>query len=241
MTSGVAAAVLVAIIGTACEPPPPPPPDRTRPVTHLGGLQTLTAGWGPAPVSLTFDDGPHPTYTPQILDILDRYGVKATFFVLGEQVARHPHLAQEIVRRGHAIANHTWSHPDLTRLSAAQLNHQIHRTSDVIAFATARRPTCVRPPYGAINARVASHIWSSNHVPVNWSVDSVDWMRPGVGAIANRALTGARPGAVILFHDGGGVRTQTVAALPSVIEGLIGRGYQIVPTCMPFDLTPPTP
>lgn len=237
----IAAATIACVLGACGAPPAAPPPVVTDALvrTHLTQLWAVTGGWGAAPVSLTFDDGPDPASTPQILDILDRYGVKATFFVVGQQVARHPGLAREIVARGHAIANHTWSHANLAGLSDAQIVSQVHRTSDAVVAATGRRPTCVRPPYGAANSRVVSRVASTAHLTVTWTVDPFDWKRPGAPAIVTRVMSGVRPGGIVLLHDGGGNRSQTIAALPWVIEGLQQRGFDIVPTCMPFDLTPP--
>lgn len=198
----------------------------------------MTDGGGPAPVALTFDDGPDPRFTPQILDVLDRHGVRATFFVQGHQVQRYPWLARAIVDRGHAIANHGWDHAAMTKLSTPALDAQIHRTSDAIVRATGQRPTCVRPPYGAIDGRVAGRVWASVHVPVTWTVDPFDWRRPGAAAIFTRVMSKVTPGGVVLLHDGGGDRSQTVAVLPFLIEALRQRGMTFVRTCIPFDLTP---
>ncbi|MFN8052011.1 MAG: polysaccharide deacetylase family protein [Acidimicrobiales bacterium] len=247
---GLTAAALVAFVAAGCwqfAPNAAAAPRRTSPrrqggghaLTSLGQLWMVTPPMAPNTVALTFDDGPTPEYTPRILDILDRYGITATFFVLGQQVALHPDLAREIVRRGHSIANHTWNHPTLPTLPVGKIDAQIYRTDDVIMLATRRRPTCVRPPYGAVNGTVLSRITGSLHFPVTWTVDPLDWKRPGAGVIASRVLAATRPGGVVLMHDGGGNRSQTVAALPLVIQGLLNRGYHFTSTCRPFDLTPP--
>lgn len=192
-------------------------------------------------VALTFDDGPNPAATPQVLDILDRYGVSATFFAVGLQVAAHPDLAQAIVARGHALANHSWSHANFAKLKAPAVRDQIARTDDRIAAITGRRPTCVRPPYGATNAAINGIIGASGHHSVLWTVDPLDWKRPGAGAIAARVLGGVGPNSIVLMHDGGGNRAQTVAALPIIIEGLRARGFRFVSICRPIDLTAPAP
>ena len=243
-TCALVAFAVASMALVACGAAPGARPGR-RPssavANRLADLASVTGPTGPRTVALTFDDGPNPASTPQILDILDRFGVKATFFVVGRNVAQYPDLAREIVRRGHSIANHTWDHANLTRVSGPQIDAQIQRTDDVIVRTTGRRPTCVRPPYGALNRTVANRIAASDHLPVLWTVDPTDWKRPGAGAIVDRILRASRPDGIVLMHDGGGDRCQTVAALPSVIQGLRDAGYDFAATCIPVDLTaPPT-
>lgn len=212
---------------------------RVAPAHAITGLsQIAAASPGPRTVALTFDDGPTPEYTRQILDILDQYQVQATFFLLGQQVARNPDLAREIVRRGHSIANHTWDHPSLNKLSAARIDSEISATDTIIQQTTGLRPTCVRPPYGAINQTVISRINGSFHNAVDWNVDPLDWKKPGTAAIINRVLSGVRPNSIVLMHDGGGNRSQTVAALPYIITALRDRGYSFTSICAPYDPTP---
>lgn len=181
-------------------------------------------------VYLTFDDGPTAAYTPQVLQILARHKAKATFFVIGQQAAARPDLVRRARAAGHAVGSHTWDHPNLTTLSAAQVSSQLTRTN-----ATLGRVTCMRPPYGAVNANVGAIARRVGLTPVLWNVDSRDWTRPGAAAITTNALAAPAGGGapVILFHDGGGPRTQTVAALPSVIESYARRGYRFetLPTC----------
>ncbi|MBM3664103.1 MAG: polysaccharide deacetylase family protein [Actinobacteria bacterium] len=216
----LAAVLLAGAVAAACDPPAIPDPGRT--VGALGGP--------PSQVALTFDDGPNPQWTPQVLDILDRYGVSGTFFVTGEQVARHPDLARAIVQRGHSIANHTWNHPTLTRISGRAMVDQLAGTSNVIRDTTGYIVSYARPPYGSTNAGVNNTIASLGMRPALWSVDTRDWSRPGVGAIVRSALS-ARPDSVVLFHDGGGDRSQTVAALPAIIEGFRARGMDLTRVC----------
>ncbi len=217
---GLAVCLLIAAVVTACDPPPLPDPGRTS-----GAL-----GGPPGQVALTFDDGPNPTWTPQILDILDRYGVKATFFVTGQNVAAHPDLARAIVNRGHSIANHTWNHPKLTSLSHQGVVDQLSGTSNVIRSATGYVVSCARMPYMAGNAAVYNTTASLGMRPAYWSVDTDDWRRPGVATIISRALS-VKPDGVVLMHDSGGNRSQTVAALPAIIEGLHARGLTITRVC----------
>lgn len=214
----VLAATLTVLV--ACDPPAIPDPGRTT--GALGGM--------PGHVALTFDDGPDPAWTPQVLDVLDRYGVKGTFFVTGVQVQRHPDLARAIVARGHSIANHTWSHPDLTRLSNSAVADQLVATSNIIRSTTGYVVSCARPPYAEVNSRVDQLIADHGMRPAMWSVDTEDWRRRGTGSIIGRAGA-AGPDAVVLMHDGGGDRSQTIAALPRVIESLQSRGLVLTRVC----------
>jgi len=179
-------------------------------------------------IALTFDDGPYPYYTAQILAILQHYQVHATFFCLGKNIQNYPLLVQQEYATGSAIGNHTWDHPDLTKLSNVQIQREITSTSLIIQKTIGMIPTIFRPPYGAINIGVRSQIARLQLTPILWSVDTEDWQRPGPNAIINTALTRASSGGIILMHDGGGNRAQTVAALPYVIEGLKQRGYDFV-------------
>ncbi|MER7756769.1 polysaccharide deacetylase family protein [Kitasatospora sp. NPDC097643] len=182
-------------------------------------------------VYLTFDDGPSPTYTPRILGILSRYGVRATFFEIGENVAAHPAITAQVARQGHSVQNHSWSHPDLRRLSGSAVSSQIAGTDRVIRAQTGRTPTCLRPPYGAVNSTVRSRAAALGKQVVLWSVDPTDWSRPGTAAIQSRVLNNVRPGSVILLHDGGGDRSQTAAALPTILSTLKARGYTFATLC----------
>ncbi|MEU4114243.1 polysaccharide deacetylase family protein [Kitasatospora sp. NPDC028055] len=182
-------------------------------------------------VYLTFDDGPSPAYTPRILSILDRYGVRATFFELGENVAAHPSLTAQVARQGHSVQNHSWSHPDLRRLSGSSFNAQVGDTDRAIRARAGHTPTCLRPPYGAVNGTVRSRAAALGKQVVLWSVDPADWSRPGAAAIRSRVLDNVRPGSVILLHDGGGDRSQTAAALPTILSTLKARGYRFATLC----------
>lgn len=173
-------------------------------------------------VYLTFDDGPDPRWTPQVLDILRRHGIKAVFFEVGSSVAAHPDLVRRVRREGHLIGNHTWSHASLTALRGRAIRSQLDRTERALG----ERPRCVRPPYGAHDARVDKVIRSRGQRVMLWSVDPQDWARPGVDRIVRRVLRQVEPGARILMHDGGGDRSQTVAALERVIVRLQARGYR---------------
>lgn len=182
-------------------------------------------------VSLTFDDGPHPEFTPRILDILKQYGVQATFFELGMNAQRYPDLTRRVVAEGHIIGNHTWDHPRLTRLSDERFNEEIDHTTQLLESITGREVVCTRPPYGDSNPALVAKLAQHGQVSVVWSADSRDFEKPGVDAIVQHALSDLRPGSIILMHDAGGNRDQTIAALPRIIEGIRARGFQIAPVC----------
>ncbi|MFI6155018.1 polysaccharide deacetylase family protein [Kitasatospora sp. NPDC051170] len=182
-------------------------------------------------VYLTFDDGPSTAYTPKVLNVLARYGVRATFFEVGQEVTAHPSVTGQVAEQGHSVQNHSWSHPDLSRLSASAVTSQVSRTDQAIRAQTGRTPSCLRPPYGSLNSTVRSRAAALGKQVVLWSVDPQDWARPGTGAIESRVLRNVRPGSVILMHDGGGNRSQTVDALPTIISTLKARGYTFGVLC----------
>ncbi len=182
-------------------------------------------------ISLTFDDGPDPTWTPQILSLLERYQVPATFFAVGEQAARFPAIAKREADAGYPVQNHTFTHADLARLPVSQFDYQIDQTQRVIASITGVTPACVRPPYNSYNQTALDQIDRRGLTTMSYSVDPRDWSRPGAGAIASRVVGGAFPGGVVVMHDGGGDRSQTLAALPQIITELRAQGYSFVSIC----------
>lgn len=207
--------VVVAAARTPSQPQPSPPP-VAAPVKAA-----LPAKY----VVLTFDDGPDPVYTPQILAVLAKYDAKATFFEVGRNVAKHPALTKRIHDAGHSVQNHTWTHADLRKLSAASFRQQITETDQAISAQTGQVPRCLRPPYGAINTKVTQQAKAFRKQLVIWTIDSRDWTKPGTTAITRRVLSGVHNGSVILMHDGGGNRSQTVAALPTILQALKAKGY----------------
>lgn len=188
-------------------------------------------------VALTFDDGPSPDTTMPILDILDQAGIKATFFDIGDNAAEFPAIQREVARRGHVIANHTWSHPWLPTLTDAQLRHELDATTALVTRNTGRKVCFVRPPMGGTNARIEAAIAARGQSTVMWQGDTNDWRAPGVAAIVRGALTSAPLGesVIVLLHDakmmneaGRKAGAQTVAALPQIIQGFKARGYTFV-------------
>jgi peptidoglycan/xylan/chitin deacetylase (PgdA/CDA1 family) len=167
-------------------------------------------------VYFTFDDGPDPAWTPQILDILARNNAKATFFELGQMVDRHPELHDAVLAAGNTIGSHSYSHPQLTRLSAAKMQREI---------TGGPQSKCFRPPYGSANAQVRAQIKADGMRPVLWDVDSLDWTKPGSEAIVANVLRTVHSGSVVLMHDAGGNRSQSVAALEKLLPILASKGY----------------
>ncbi|MEU4563089.1 polysaccharide deacetylase family protein [Actinoplanes sp. NPDC023936] len=178
-------------------------------------------------VALTFDDGPS-KYTPQVLDILKRNNVKATFCMLGNNVGPYQKTAKRIVREGHRLCNHSRSHPDFTDLSNSAARSQVVWTQKKIKSVTGRSPQVFRFPYGASNSRTRKVVRDQGLRILGWTVDTRDWSRPGTSVIVSRAVNNTRPGGVVLMHDGGGNRSQTVAALDKTIKKLKAKGYTFV-------------
>ncbi|MFF1548187.1 polysaccharide deacetylase family protein [Streptomyces sp. NPDC058291] len=176
---------------------------------------------------LTFDDGPDPRYTPRILDTLAEYDVRAMFFVCGEMAVDNQDLLARMADEGHIVGNHTWSHPLLTRLTRRQIRSEMSRTSDVIENGYGERPRWFRAPYGAWN-RAAFQLGSELGMePIAWTIDTLDWTTPGAGVIVGRVEKGAAPGVVVLSHDAGGDRSQSVRALRDYLPRLLDAGYHI--------------
>ncbi|MFJ2866497.1 polysaccharide deacetylase family protein [Kitasatospora sp. NPDC087314] len=210
-------------------PPPSAPAPNTEPVhrvlTAAEAKPLYELDPGRRAVALTIDDGPDPRYTPTVLALLQQHGIRATFFLIGENAVEHPALVREIADHGHHIANHTWTHPDLRHMSEGQVRDELERTSDLLHRTTGRQPTWFRSPGGdwpAVTLKVSAELGMR---PMCWSVDPRDWARPGTSAITERVLKNVRPGSIVLNHDGGGDRSQTVAALKAYLPVLLDSGY----------------
>ena len=204
------------------EPVPEPEPEPAKPVARRSAITTGDV------VYLTFDDGPHPSNTPQVLDILARHGAKATFFVLGSLVERHPDLFQRIVAEGHTVANHTWKHENLAKLSREEFDRTISRTQEILGE---HATPCLRPPYAATNRHTRA--WAAEHgLEVHlWSVSANDWLGLNGEEIANRIVGQVTNGSVVLMHDGGGRRPATVRGLEIVLDRLSGLELRYEPLC----------
>ncbi|MGX4688337.1 polysaccharide deacetylase family protein [Streptomyces sp. JNUCC 63] len=192
-------------------------PVRRAPILRMSGRGRT--------MLLTFDDGPNPDYTPHILDTLAKYDVRATFFVCGEMADWNRDLLARMADEGHAVGNHTWTHPLLTERTRRQVRSELESTCDVIEKAYGQRPQWFRAPYGAWNRTVFQVEAELGMEPLAWTVDSLDWTTPGTGTIVERVEHGAGSGVVVLSHDAGGERTQTVRALRTYLPKLLDEGY----------------
>ncbi|MBP2651072.1 MAG: polysaccharide deacetylase [Firmicutes bacterium] len=184
-------------------------------------------------VALTFDDGPYPPYTGQILDVLREEQVSATFFVVGKNAEKYPDLVRRIVNEGHQVGNHTYSHMDLLKADSKTIAQEVDRTSAIISDITGKETRLVRPPHGFRDAVVMEMMTKRNLSVVEWSIASRDWTNPGVDEIVNRTLSKIKNGSIILLHDGDGTaqaasREETVAAARRIIDELKNQGYIFV-------------
>ncbi len=177
-------------------------------------------------VAMTFDDGPHPNLTPQLLDMLAARGIRATFYVIGRNAARYPQILQRMVAEGHEIGNHTWSHPSLFGHSDASVLNQIDRTNQAVYAAVGRPPVTMRPPYGNLYDRQRLMLFQARAMPtIIWSVDPQDWQRPGSSVVSQRIVRNCHSGGVVLAHD---IHSATVRAMPSALDGVTGRGFRFL-------------
>lgn len=177
-------------------------------------------------VALTFDDGPHASNTPRLLDMLRSRNVKATFYVIGKNVDMYPNIVRRTVAEGHEIGNHTYTHPKLSGLSKDRVFSELQKTDDAIYRAAGIHPRTMRPPYGALLQSQREMIHGSFGYPtIMWSVDPLDWKRPGASVVTSRIISGTSNGAIILVHD---LHGSSVDAMPATIDGLLQKGYRFV-------------
>jgi peptidoglycan/xylan/chitin deacetylase (PgdA/CDA1 family) len=200
------------------------------PSTHFTPLSApLYGGNALLPeIALTFDDGPHPGSTLKIVAILKRFGIKATFFCVGQHIQQYPDYVRQEYANGNLVEDHTWTHPDLQLLSSAEVGRQLGQTANEIEQVTGAMPTLFRPPYGIFNWSIFAQARHMALSSIIWNVDPQDWSMPGTNAIIARVLGVSGNGSIILMHDGGGDRSQTVAALPTIITTLRQRGFRFV-------------
>ncbi|MFC5267177.1 polysaccharide deacetylase family protein [Kribbella qitaiheensis] len=190
-------------------------PDK-GPRTPAGNPTAAAAAGNKKVLFFSFDDGPDPVWTPRILQVLAKHSAHATFFELGKLQAEHPGLREQILAAGNTIGSHSITHAQLTAISPAKRHHEIF---------DGPASKCFRPPYGASNPKVRADIKAAGMVQVLWDVDPRDWTRPGTQAIVNNILHHAHRRNIILMHDGGGERSQTVAALDKALRILKSQGY----------------
>jgi peptidoglycan/xylan/chitin deacetylase (PgdA/CDA1 family) len=203
------------------------------PRSQLYGANFNGAPPGTRTLALTYDDGPNDPYTGQLLEVLNKHGVKATFFLLGQFVSARPELARAVVEAGHAVGSHGYTHRNLIFVSSAELRRQLERASQVIEAATGVRPKLFRPPFGGRRPGTFSAVREFGMVPVMWRVTCYDWSARSHQSIVARAVSGIRGGDVILLHDGGHLkmgtdRSHTVRATGELVHRYQDDGYRFV-------------
>src|SRR6266496_5097872 len=211
------ASVIVAV-GAGTDPTPATrDAEKTKPAAAVESSITFNSVHVDGPyIAMTFDDGPSAKLTPKLLDLLAAHHIEATFFLIGQNVAENPEIVAREVREGHEIANHSWSHPNLAKMSDDGVRGQLRKTEDAIRSAIGNRPTLLRPPYGSITARQKK--WMNQEFGykiVLWDVDPLDWRRPGPSVVCNRIIKMARAGSIILAHD---IHPGTIEAMPCVLN-----------------------
>jgi peptidoglycan/xylan/chitin deacetylase (PgdA/CDA1 family) len=190
-------------------------------------------------IAMSFDDGPSAKLTPKLLDLLAAHQIKATFFVLGENVAQNPEIVARAAREGHEIANHTWSHPNFGKMSDEGIRRELQKTDDIIRSTTGARPTLLRPPYGSISARQKKWINQEFGYKIAlWDVDPFDWKRPGPAVVCNRILKLTRTGSIVLSHD---IHPGTIEAMPSTLSQLEAKGFKFVTVSALISMATPEP
>jgi peptidoglycan/xylan/chitin deacetylase (PgdA/CDA1 family) len=191
-------------------------------------------------IALTFDDGPGP-YTPGVLSVLERLRVHATFFVIGKMLRYFSASTVREIKDGDVIGDHTETHPQMALLSAHEQYEELFEQIARIELLGGPRPVLFRPPYGSFNTTTLRELHRLHLLMTLWSVDTEDYLQPGVSVIVQRVLAGAHAGAIVLMHDAGGTRTQTIAALPIVIDDLRARGFHLVTVPQLLEDDPPPP
>jgi peptidoglycan/xylan/chitin deacetylase (PgdA/CDA1 family) len=244
---GLGAAVLLGGCGRATANPPKPPAPSPSPSRHAPSRALRQkceapsaregAGLEPqrhipcsaADVALTIDDGPDPEWTPKVLALLQRLDIRATFCVVGRQAHAHPDLVAAVAGAGHVVANHTYTHQFLASATQERIRSEIGRATDAVTAATGgQRPTLFRAPGGEWTSAVLAECAAQGMRPLGWSVDPRDWSRPGTTSIVRTLLGRTVPGSIILEHDGGGNRAQTLQALTVALPRLLDAGFRFV-------------
>jgi peptidoglycan/xylan/chitin deacetylase (PgdA/CDA1 family) len=210
-------------------PPTPTEPPITFSSVHVDGPY----------IALTFDDGPNATLTPKLLDLLAARHLKATFFVIGQNATDHPEILQRAVREGHEIGNHSWSHPNLGKMSDEAVRRELQKTDDAIIAAIGKRPTLLRPPYGSITAHQKKWIHDEfGYRIILWDVDPLDWKRPGPSVVTARILKETKAGSIVLSHD---IHPPTIEAMPATFDQLMKKGFKSVTVTELLGMATPIP
>jgi len=213
-----------AVAATVGDPAVP----RTAPVKPANRVQDVWPGVAHDAIALTIDDGPHPRWTPQVLELLRQNGIRATFSLIGVQAHAYPDLVKRILAEGHDICNHSMTHPQpFNRAAPDTIRRQITDAQSAIVDAGGVPPKLFRAPGGDWSTTVLSIVEDLGMIPIGWDVDPRDWSRPGTSLVTSRLLA-ARPGDILLCHDGGGDRAQTIESLRTVLPELKSRGLEFV-------------
>ncbi len=203
------------------------PADAAAPAPKAGPKVTYSQCNVDGPyIALTFDDGPHATNTPRLLDMLKQRKVKGTFFVVGRNVVEYPDIMKRIAAEGHELASHSWSHPQLTSMSESGVREELQKTHDAIIQTTGVTPKTMRPPYGAFTARQrawAHDVWG--YKCILWDVDPLDWKVRSADHVKSQILSKTVNGSIILTHD---IHKSTIDAMPETIDGLLAKGFKFV-------------
>lgn len=218
------------------------PPSNAQPESVPASAHHLSFSYvhvdGPY-VALTFDDGPQEKLTPRLLDLLAAHHIKATFFVIGQNVIEHPEIVARAAREGHQIGNHSWSHPNLGKMSDENVRRQLRQTDDAIKEAAGARPTLMRPPYGSLSNRQKQWIHDEfGYQIILWDVDPLDWKRPGPAVVCSRIVKETRPGSIILSHD---IHPGTIEAMPDTLQQLEAKGFKFVTVSELISMARPEP
>jgi peptidoglycan/xylan/chitin deacetylase (PgdA/CDA1 family) len=219
---------------------PSPSPEKPKPPRVPEQKTTVSSVHVDGPyIALTFDDGPSEKLTPRLLDLLGQHHIHATFFVIGENVAQHPEILQRATREGHEIGNHSWSHPNLAKMSDDAVRSEIKRTEEAITAAIGSRPLLLRPPYGSLTTRQKRFIHDDlGYEIILWDVDPLDWKEPGPNIVSSRILKETRPGSIVLSHD---IHAQTIQAMPATLTELEAKGFKFVTVSELLKLQTPVP
>jgi peptidoglycan-N-acetylglucosamine deacetylase len=217
---------LAAVAQTTSVAPDKPAPTPIPPAAAQSQITFNSVHVDGPYIALTFDDGPSEKLTPKLLDILAARHIKATFFVIGQNVAEHPEIVKRALKEGHEIGNHSWSHPNLAKMSDESVRRELKKTDDAITEACATRPTLVRPPYGSITPRQKRWIHEEfGYRIILWDVDPLDWKRPGAKVVTSRIMKETRNGSIVLSHD---IHPGTIESVPETLNELEAKGFKFV-------------
>jgi peptidoglycan/xylan/chitin deacetylase (PgdA/CDA1 family) len=233
---------LIAATPARAQSPTPPPPEEKIAKPTPAPEPRISFDYihvdGPY-IAMTFDDGPSEKLTPKLLDLLAARHMKVTFFLIGENAAEFPQIVQREIREGHEIGNHSWSHPNLEKMSDDNVRRQLRRTDDAIKSAIGTSPTFMRPPYGSLSVRQKRWIHQEfGYNIILWDVDPNDWKRPGPAAVTSRIVRNTRAGSIILSHD---IHPGTIEAMPATFDQLEAKGFKFVTVSELIKMATPEP